>query len=78
MKTLEQMAKKDNQIMKALKVSEIRHSIAWTSKGELALMLNFGEDENKYRYVLDAVPVDNEINGQLLKLFEGVIYAKAN
>lgn len=78
MKTLKQWAKTDNAIMKSLKISEIRHVVAFTSKGDLAIMLNFGEHEDMYQFVLDAVPVEKDINKQLLKLYEGILYDKAD
>ena len=61
---------KDQELMKILKISEIRHLICQTNKGELALQLRFGED--KYTYVLDSVPIlDDFINLQLHELLDG-------
>lgn len=63
-------ATKDNRIMKLLGVTEIRHRVALTNHGELTLMLRLGEDESGYRYVLDAVPLDDEKNAELKELLK--------
>lgn len=57
----------DHTIMNILKVTELRHLIAHTNLGELTLMLRKGETE--YRFILDAVPVSNEQNKELLTLY---------
>lgn len=59
--------KNDNEIMRALNVSELRHHFAETNKGNLTAMIRFGE--NHYTFVLDAVPVEAEANKQLHKLY---------
>ncbi len=74
--TLKERAAADNKIMFALKVTEIRHILARTNKGELDLMLKYGGTENNYTFVLDAVPFDAETNKQLMSAFEGVLYSK--
>lgn len=56
--------------MKLLGITEIRHHVALTNHGELTLMLRLGEDETGYRYVLDAVPVSDEVNAELKELFK--------
>lgn len=61
---------KDNKVMKLLGLTEIRHVIAHTNKGELTLMLHKGESAQNYRYVLDAVPTDDEVNDQLKELLK--------
>lgn len=66
----EQKALKDNKIMKILGVKEIRHHIAITDKGELTLMLRKDERAIDYRFVLDAVPLDDEKNGELKELLK--------
>lgn len=58
---------RDTQLMRILKVSEIRHLIAHTNKGDLTLMLRFGED--KYNFLLDACPMDEETNDELLNYY---------
>lgn len=63
-------ATKDNKVMKILGSKEIRHYIARTDKGELYLMLREGESAIDYRFVLDAVPVDDETNLLLKELFK--------
>ena len=72
MESLKLKAERDNQLMKLLKVSEIRHIICHTDKGDFALMLT--RDSKDYHFVLDAVPVDPKLNKELLKLFKGVLY----
>ncbi len=71
---LKEKARIDNSIMSITKVSEIRHIIAHTSKGDLCLMLPFKGTEFDYRFVLDAVPFDDKENKELLELFNGVLY----
>lgn len=58
--------KKDEKIMALLGVTEIRHLIAHTSKGELSLLLRKGSGQ--YIFVLDAVPVEKDVNKELLDL----------
>lgn len=74
MLTLSQMADRDNLIMKALKVSEVSSIIAKTNKGELTLRLKYEGTGNDYRFTLDAVPLEDKENKELLKLFEGLLY----
>lgn len=75
MLTLKEMSQKDNLIMRALKLSEISHTIAKTNKGDLNLKLTYEGTENDYKFVLDAVPLEEKSNKELLSLFEGVLYA---
>lgn len=56
----------DLKIMKALKVSQLRHPLAITDKGELSILLRYGETE--YRFMLDSVPCEDDVNAQLFKL----------
>lgn len=58
--------KTDNKIMELIGVSELRHYIAETNKGSLSLMLRKGESQ--YIFVLDAVPVTEETNKELMAL----------
>lgn len=58
--------KSDTKIMNLLKVTEIRHYVAQTNKGDLTLMLRKGD--NEYRLVLDAVPLEDELSKELLAL----------
>ena len=70
------MAIKDNLIMKVLKISEISHILAKTNKGDLTLRLAYEETEKDYKFVLDAVPVEDKQNKELLDLFEGILYGE--
>lgn len=60
--------KKDTELMRILKVSELRHLIATTDKGQLFKVLRFGEDA--YHYTLDAVPLDSEKTEAIIKLLK--------
>jgi len=71
MKQLEQKAKEDNLIMSVLKVSELGHTVASTNKGPLVLRLPYRGSARDYRFVLDAVPLDDKKNKELIKLFYG-------
>ncbi len=66
---LEQKAKKDNLIMQVLKVSEINHAIAITNKGSLTLRLPYKGTAKDYRFVLDAVPLPEKLNKELINLY---------
>lgn len=57
--------KADNKIMQLLGVNEIRHYIADTNKGQLTFQLRKGETE--YEFVLDAVPVEKELQKELME-----------
>jgi len=59
--------KQDNELMRILKVSEIRHLIATTNNGQLFKVLRFGEIE--YHYTLDAVPLNKEKTEEIIKLY---------
>lgn len=59
-------AKTDNKIMQLLGVNEIRHYIADTNKGQLTFQLRKGETE--YEFVLDAVPVEKELQKELMDI----------
>lgn len=72
--TLKTKARRDNKVMRALKLSEIRHVIAHTSKGDLCLMLRFEGTERDYRFVLDAVPLSDKENKEMMELFDGVLF----
>lgn len=58
--------KSDHKIMELLEVTELRHFVAQTNKGELTLMLRKGE--TAYRLVLDAVPVSQETHNILMPI----------
>lgn len=74
MKPLKEKAKIDNAIMRITKVSEIRHVLAHTDKGDLCLMLPFKGTEYDYRFVLDSVPYDDKTNKKLLENFNGHLF----
>lgn len=65
----EQKAAQDNKIMKILGITEIKHLIAHTNKGELTLMLRKGERAHDYRFVIDSVPLEDEKNDELKELY---------
>ena len=58
--------KTDNKIMQLLGVNVIRHNIADTNKGQLTFQLRKGETE--YEFVLDAVPVEKELQEELMNV----------
>lgn len=57
----------DTKVMEILKVTQARHVLAWTDKGELGLLLRKGE--KKYSFMLDSVPCDEETSKRLSKAF---------
>ena len=71
---IKEMCEKDQLIMKVLKISEISHILAKTNKGDLTLKLRFGEKD--YKFFLDAVPMEDKENKELIKLFEGILYTR--
>jgi len=73
-KSLKDMHKEDMEVIKVLNLNEIRHIIAYTDKGDLALMIRKGETERQYHFVLDAVPVGEAENKELTKVFNNVLY----
>lgn len=72
--TLGQRAKIDNKVMSVMKISEIRHIIAHTNKGDLCLMLPYNGTERDYKFVLDAVPYDEKTNKELLQSFDDILF----
>jgi hypothetical protein len=74
MKTLQEKAIVDNQVMKLLKVNSIDHIIARTSLGDLTLRLQKDGTSEDYTFVLDSVVQNKEANQALLKAFNGVLY----
>lgn len=74
MKTIEQLHKVDTEVMRALRLSEIRHVIAYTSKGDLTFVLPWAGTKDDYTFYLDSVPVDDESNQKLILLYKGVIF----
>lgn len=74
MESLTLKARRDNQLMKLLKVSEIRHVICHTDKGDFCLTLVKGGAAKDYRFVLDAVPVEPKENKVLMGIFDGVLF----
>ncbi len=74
METLTQKAKRDNQLMKLLRVNDIRHIICHTDKGDFCLGLSKGGSAKDYRFILDAVPVSDKENNELLEIFQGILF----
>lgn len=74
MESLKDKAKKDNELMKLLKVGEIRHIVCHTDKGDFSLALTKDGSHKDYRFILDAVPVENKLNKQLLEIFNGMLF----
>ena len=74
MKTLQEKAIIDNQVMKLLKISSIDHIIARTSLGDLTLRLHWEGTSEDYAFVLDSVVQDKDTNQALLKAFNGILY----
>lgn len=74
MENLTIKAQRDNQLMKLLKVSEIRHVVCHTDKGDFSLMLKYGGKAKDYLFILDAVPVESKLNKELLEIFNGVLF----
>ena len=74
MKTIQEKAKIDNEVMKTLKLDFIDTMIAQTPRGNLTLRLRLDQTSDEYVFVLDSVVQDKETNQKLLKLFNGIIY----
>lgn len=74
MKTLQEKAIIDNQVMKLLKISSIDHPVARTSLGDLTLRLHWEGTSEDYVFVLDSVVQDKDTNQALLKAFNGILY----
>lgn len=72
--TLKEKAVVDNQIMSLLKVETLAHQVATTNKGTLTLSLHKGGNENDYRFILDAVPLEDKTNKELIEHFKGTLY----
>lgn len=73
-RSLKEMAKQDNMLMRALRLDEIRHILCHSDKGDIALMLRKEQTERDYRFVLDSVPVTDEKNKELTKIFNNIIF----
>jgi len=59
---------RDQELMEILNINEINYTIANTDKGELVLSLR--SDGDDYRFLLNNVPVDEDLNSRLMKFFE--------
>lgn len=57
--------------MEILKVGQVIHPVCWTDKGNLGILIRKGEKE--YRFMLDSVPMDDETDRKLNKLFPDLI-----
>lgn len=71
--TLAQRAIRDNDVMKVLKVEQLRHIVAHTNHGDLTLQLKKGQTEQDYIFVLDAVPCNAEQNKDLKILYKDIL-----
>lgn len=67
---LNKLAVRDNKVMAKLKIDAIYHDIASTNKGELRLHLAKGETGKDYRFVLDAVPLEEKKSKELMELLD--------
>lgn len=74
MESLTLKAIRDNQLMKLLKTTEIRHVICHTDKGDFCLGLKKDGTDKDYTFILDAVPVEPKLNRELLEIFDGVLF----
>jgi hypothetical protein len=61
--------KEDNKLMSILKVEEISRFVCDTNQGTLKLQLRKGD--TKYRFILDAVPLEEEQNNEVMELLYG-------
>ncbi len=70
---LQKKIKKDQRIMRVLKVSELRYHIGQTNLGPIDIMIRYGEE--KYNFLLDSSPLDDnteegkEKNEKMLEIF---------
>lgn len=74
MESLTNMAKRDNKLMKMLRVNEIRHVVCHTDKGDFCLMLAKDGTAKDYRFILDAVPAEPKLNTELIEMFNGILF----
>lgn len=72
--SLSYKAKVDNAIMRMLKLSNIRHVIAHTSRGDLCLNLPFEGTWKDYRFFLDAVPLEDEENERFMNIVKDSLF----
>lgn len=61
-------AKRDNELMRILKLTDISHQLYITPKGPLTLKLVFGGTDNDYVYVLDSIELEKDKQIDLIKL----------
>lgn len=62
----------DQMIMGITKTNSISHMVAKTDKGDLTL--NIKKGDVAYTFCLDAVPYPSDVNKELLKAFDNVLY----
>lgn len=67
------LALRDNAVMRVLKVSELSHIVAQTDKGALTMKLRYKETGEDYRFVLDAVPVSDAENKEIMALLGSIV-----
>lgn len=76
-KELDSLALRDNAVMKVLKVSELAHIVAQTDRGALTMKLRFQGTGQDYRFVLDAVPVSDDENEDIMRLLGSIVLSRA-
>jgi hypothetical protein len=59
---------RDQELMQILGTGKISYLVAHTDKGELTLVLNSGSDD--YRFELNGIPADDDLNDQLMKFYQ--------
>lgn len=67
------LCQRDQAMMRALKVDELKHVLCHTSKGVLTLNIRKGESERDYHFVLDAVPLTKEANKEMFEKFSPIL-----
>lgn len=63
---MEKTLKQDDALMKSLNLVTINRLICYTDKGMLTLQIRKGD--NQYHLCLDSVPVDKQLNKELMEL----------
>lgn len=66
---MDKSKKIDDKVIKLLAVTDIRRLICNTNKGPLELSIRKGE--NNYHLMLDAIPLDKDIEKELMDLMFG-------
>lgn len=65
---MEEKIKKDLAIMRILKTKELRYNIGMTGeRGSISLVIT--REDPTYRFYVDAIPLEDEENEGMLKIF---------